>query len=755
MSFVFQSLLTFGLPLLAIPLVIHLINLRRHRRVQWAAMEFLLASQKRNRKWIVLKQLLLLLMRTAAIALVVFMLAGPVVRSGWAGLFGRGVTHHLILLDDSYSMSDHWDETTAFDQAKRAIIRILEEARQRSDAQIVTLLRFSEAESLAAGAGPELDRRPLDPELAVELDKLLAAMQPSESSAGPREALQAATRLPEPAADETRIAYLVTDFRRPQWNEQAELRQQLGRLRDRAAKLLLVQCAYESRPNLAVTQLRPEAGIRAAGIETSMEVEVTNYGDENAAAVTVAVEQDGARLPVVEFDDVPAGESVARRFRATFAEAGPHQLQASIESDAIEADNRRYFAAQIPAAFPVLVIDGSPERDDGYFLSNALSPGGRPLAGWTPQTEPVSFLRKHEALADFAVICLLDVPRIDEAEVEALESYVKSGGGLAVFLGPESQPPFYNELLYRDGEGLLPAPLDVPTQLIRAADPADADLRVTDHPLYRVFAGQRNSFLGLANFNFFYALEPEWNPPKSGDVRILARLRNGAPLTVEKRLGAGRVVVHLSKLSPNETPQGSWSNFSVNPVFPVFANELVGYLSAARRRYDVRSVEEPLSLTLAEAAFQADVKIQSPAAGESGTITQTPVAKDGKYDVIAAERPRSGVWQFELKTRDGKTERRYVAVNVEPGEGDLHLLAESELAERLRGIDYQYARASDFASADDQLAGFRLSDGLLYALAALLILEQLVAVAASYHPDPSKGSAKEGTHLSPSLEGRR
>ncbi len=47
----------------ALPVLIHLINMMRHRRVQWAAMEFLLASQKKNRTWVMLKQLLLLLLR--------------------------------------------------------------------------------------------------------------------------------------------------------------------------------------------------------------------------------------------------------------------------------------------------------------------------------------------------------------------------------------------------------------------------------------------------------------------------------------------------------------------------------------------------------------------------------------------------------------------------------------------------------------------------------------------------------------------
>jgi hypothetical protein len=738
-SFLFQSLLAIGIPLIAIPLLIHLINLRRHQRVEWAAMEFLLESQKRNKKWIVLKQLLLMLLRTAAIALVVFMLAGPVLRSGWAGLFGRGVTHHLILLDDSYSMADRWEESSALDEAKQAVSRILDQARGQSDNQIVTLLRFSEAKGLAAGAGPEIDRRPLDAEFMSEIARLLGNLQPSESDAGPIEAIQAANRLPDATLDETRIAYLVTDFRRPQWEEQAQLRQLASRLRERVARLLLVQSVYEERPNLGVTRLAPESGIRAAGVETWMEVSVANHGKTPASAVTVAIEQDGARLPAVEIDEIPPGEAATRRFRVTFPEAGPHQLTASLESDAVETDNVRHFAAEIPATFPVLIIDGSTEGDDGRYLRTALDPGGRKAAGWTPQVESPSFLRKHEELPRFAAICLLDVPRLDDSEVAALEDYVRGGGGLTLFLGGQTQPRFYNEQLYRDGEGLLPAPLGVPSQLLRDTQ-GTGDVRVTDHPVFRVFAGQRNSFLAVARVNFYYALDPNWTLPESGDVRVVASVRNGAPLTMEKRLGAGRVVVHLCKLSPRPTELGEWSNWAVNPVFPVFANELVGYLSAAQRRFDVRSVDEPLTLTVAEADYRPEVNIRPPGATQSA-LAVVPAAKNGQYVIEAPGEPRSGVWQFELKTREGKAETRYVAVNVPPDEGNLDLLTEAELAERLRGVDYQYTLASGFTETQDELSGFRLADALLYTLAGVLIIEQLFAVSASYHPGAERRAA--------------
>lgn len=435
MSFLFQSLLTIGLPLVALPLVIHLINLRRHRRIEWAAMSFLLESQKRNKKWILLQQLLLLLLRTSAIALVVMMLAGPVLQSGWGRHFGQGTTHHLFLLDDSYSMADRWEQSTAFDEAKRALSVIVEEAALRADNQKLTLVRFSTAQEFSAGTAPEFNERSLDRTLQDEIETLLGDMQYAESDAGPLYALQAALGLPEPTADEARIVYLVSDFRSRQWTEDNQLRQMLSQLREKSAQVHLVQCVDTTRSNLAITRLEPESGIRAAGVETWFDITVANYGDQPAAAVAANIVQDGHKLPAVVFEEIPAREEVTRRFRVTFPTAGAHQLQASLERDPVVTDNLRYFACEVPTAFPVLIIDESPNHDDGFYLRTALDPGGAATPGWSPRIEPASFLRKHDRLDDFAAICLLGVARLDEPEVAALEEYVRQGGGCGNFLG--------------------------------------------------------------------------------------------------------------------------------------------------------------------------------------------------------------------------------------------------------------------------------------------------------------------------------
>ncbi len=738
MSFLFQSLLTIGLPLVALPLVIHLINLRRHQRVDWAAMEFLLESQKRNKKWIMLRQLLLLLLRTSAIALVVFMLAGPIIKSQWGSLLGSGVTHHVLLIDDTYSMADHSQDTTAWDEAKDAISQILEQAITKPGTQKLTLLRFSTSTDLSAGKDGEFTSRSLDRALLEKVNSYLENTPVSESSVGPSESFKAALALPESDSGESKILYVISDFRSRDWADNNQTKQLLGQLRHQVADLHLVQCVETAHPNLTITRLEPESGIRAAGVETWMEVSVANNGDQPAVAITVAVTQDGQRLPAVEFDEIAAGQTVTRRFRVSFPDAGPHQLKAELPGDALATDNARYFACDIPNSFPLLLIDGSGTGEDAYYLGTALSPGGSAKPGWSPRVEPPSFLRNHDELNKYAAIFLLDVPRLDEAEITALEDYVKRGGGIGIFLGPEVQHTFYNERLYRDGTGIMPVELDVPHQLLNVGQQESPDVEVEDHPIFRIFAGQRNSFLSVAKVNFYYAIKE--SVENQGDSQVLARLRNQEPFVVEKRLGKGRIVVQLCKLSPQPTTLGVWSNWCVNPVFPVVANELAGYLTATRRDFEIQEVGSKLSIMLNEAEYKPEVLIRAPRTGKEELLNLSAQAKDGNYLVDAGRCQTSGIWQFDLAPLQQANDRKLVAVNVDPSEGDLHLLNRENLSAHLTGIDYRYSLASQLTATDEQLAGFRLGDTLLGLLVAVLIGEQWLAYKASYHGRSEGGS---------------
>ena len=79
-----------------------------------------------------------------------------------------------------------------------------------------------------------------------------------------------------------------------------------------------------------------------------------------------------------------------------FAGTGAHSLTASLEPDAVEMDNRRYFACDLPAARPVLIIDGSPDGRGGAAAVAGARPGGNTRTGWQPHVEPASFLARTE-----------------------------------------------------------------------------------------------------------------------------------------------------------------------------------------------------------------------------------------------------------------------------------------------------------------------------------------------------------------------
>src|SRR5277367_3974174 len=98
MSFL-QPMLLPALALVLLPIIIHLINQRRFQTVKWAAMMFLLAANRMSRGYARLRQWLIMAMRMAAIATLVFAVSRPLA-GGWLGLAAGGrADTTMILLD--------------------------------------------------------------------------------------------------------------------------------------------------------------------------------------------------------------------------------------------------------------------------------------------------------------------------------------------------------------------------------------------------------------------------------------------------------------------------------------------------------------------------------------------------------------------------------------------------------------------------------------------------------------------------------
>lgn len=726
MSFLFPTLLWIGLPLIAVPALIHLLHRGRQERLPWAAMQFLVESQRKYQRWVNLKQLLLLLARMAVVGVVALLVAQPLLRANWATLFSQRPVYHLVLLDDSYSMTDRDQSGSAWLSALAVLDRLVATTAARSQSGHLAVIKFSDVLHSPQGK-PELFEASITAENAEQLRTQIAAWRPSETDAQLIDALaESIEHLNRQPPQRETILHVLTDFRRRDWKDTAAIERQLEVLSAKTAGVELVHCASGPHENLAITELAVDAGVEAADVEIWFRLSVRNYGTKRADQVVADIIQDGRPQMAVSLGQVTPGQTVTKRFRATFAGAGDHWLAAQLEPDSVELDNTRYYAAHLPAHQRVLVVDGSPDGQEASFLATALAPGGRARTGWETVIETPTGLARYSDLSSFAVIAILSTPRLSSEALERLDDYVRAGGGVWITVDDTVDREFYNGELFHEGEGLLALPIKFPAELEPSAVPVDADLLIGSHPALRVLSGTRNDYLQLANVRMYYETRgQEGKTPDS--VRVLATLRNGAPFLAERRLGRGVAISQFTRLSPLPTRVGSWSNLAVNPAFPVLANEITAYLARSGARRSLYLVGEKLRPTESQVRGLSLTRVAA-LPDEAAPSNSAPIDSDGRLW-------QSGLFQLNAGQANSNDQTSLLAANVAPHEGDLASLTREEFSSRLGELTstVQLWTAHELAARSESASMGRLADALFVVVLALLVSEQALACWSSYH----------------------
>src|SRR5262245_41019124 len=119
------AILATGTLLVAAPIIIHLLNRRRFKVVDWAAMDFLLEADRRNRRRVRLENLIVLLLRCLAVLLLGLLLARPFDSSGLlAKLTGAQKIEHIFVVDDSVSMQALVKNESAMEEARRRMVDV-------------------------------------------------------------------------------------------------------------------------------------------------------------------------------------------------------------------------------------------------------------------------------------------------------------------------------------------------------------------------------------------------------------------------------------------------------------------------------------------------------------------------------------------------------------------------------------------------------------------------------------------------------
>ncbi len=651
-------------------------------------------------------------------------------------------------------MSEKLGTETAFDQAKSAIQRLGESAVRSREPQTFTLLRLSRCGGRYGGTRPDFQKEPVDADFAQRLAQALKPIEVSQTAAEPLPAFDAVQRdLLGENAGERRIVYLFSDFRTRQWDKPDDLKQRLAQLDENHAEIRLIDCVQESgHPNLAIASLEPEEDIRAAGVQWRMRVTVQNYGPAAVRNVPVYWSADGKPGGSVTIAAIPPGRFGQKAFYVNFSVAGEHSIQANLNADAVNIDNQRYAVVDLPVATPVLLVDGQSTAGNAKRIADVLTA----RKGIQPEIVPPGYLSAPKRpLSEFAMICVANFGKIGRLEVEALEKYVAAGGGVFFATGPLTRGEYVTQDLYRNGKGLFPVPLAGAERLV--VDPLDntPDVQSEEHYVFRNME-HRVENLSKIFVQQYFAVPGDWDAKRDTAVQVIMRLRNRAPLLVEKDFGApgtpgapgnprvpgnpggGRVLAFLSTTSTSSSKWNNWPS-AESGSFVAFVLNMVPYLSHRFGASNALLVGEPKTISFSTPPFEPAVHFSGPAGDVSAaTIEATdghhaPMVGKDQQSVTYTKTETAGFYKALLTQPSHKTEVRNFAVNVDAEEGDLRALTGPDLASRLAPLKYEFEYAANYDRKLDETQGRNLGDSFLLLLVIVLILEQWFAWSCSYH----------------------
>jgi hypothetical protein len=634
--FFLNELFLWGLLAAVIPLVMHLFTRKKAKKLSFSSVFFLRDVARRENRRFRVKNLLLLILRTAVICAFVLAMARPVLLGRVAK--GPGSTAAVVVLDNSASMGSLKDGSTAFEVGREAARELFKGLTDTDEGTILPVCDTPD-EAVLVGGG-------------ARLVGMVGFVGPSHSTSRPDHALELALSLLEDSESINRELYVISDFQRNQWSGLKRLSENMS-----GVKVFLVPVAPDVRENLSVGEARviPTAVVD----EWLLELRVLNHGRRAAEAVPVRAICDGQET-ALRHVDVPAAGSVT----VTMDMAGDfREVKIVIPPDVFPLDDVRYVAMRRPRQMRVLVLSEREPAASTDFVSLALRPEGPGAEanawGFFPFRLDIDEL-KAEHLRAAPCVVLDNVGRFSGPEIELLRDYSNAGGRLLISLGDRVDIRHYNERLL---PALFPARL-VGIEETESREGSYFSLSATlpSHPVLRSFGASRGERLCDAKFRRLVRVQP------TQGSRVLAEFSEGLPALVEAEEG----LLFTSSFDPD------WNDLVTSGAFPALLHEMVRYLcgggSLQGRDFDSgdvleeeipASMESRVSLVGSEGR---EIRTTSRRLAAALQIQSVPIDEPGVYELRVDEEP---VASF--------------SVNPPPSESVLGSLEESDLLGAFEG----------------------------------------------------------------------
>ncbi|HHH75592.1 MAG TPA: hypothetical protein ENL03_01040, partial [Phycisphaerae bacterium] len=340
------------------PIIIHLLNRRRFKILDWAAMRFLLESLRKNRKRLRIEEIIMLVIRTLVVLLLAAFL-GMMIWQSQTTIMGKGSKTVVFVLDDTYSLGQkHGDDSDLFALEKEYLI---ERLGQATDQDTITILRSS----MRGKGDPFFKGSISDGSSRDSLVDSIRGLEVSHQRTPIVPAIEKAGDILRAAQNSAQLV-ILSDFRKVDFEDKAEndrLANILRSLQDdpnNPVDVWIMDYGKDAKQNLTVESLAMTGQFVVANHEMKFTARVRNNGllTVNQAHVTLKIRRkdsvgwqgDVVLQEKAKVEDLAPGQSQTVEFEYKFTDAGPAVLVASVEEDDLAGDNAAYLAVDVKGA---------------------------------------------------------------------------------------------------------------------------------------------------------------------------------------------------------------------------------------------------------------------------------------------------------------------------------------------------------------------------------------------------------------------
>lgn len=635
----------FALAALAIPILIHLFNFRKFRRVQFTNVRFLKEVRHDTKARNKLKNLLILACRLLAILFLVLAFAQPFIPQDNATV-KKGQKAVSIWIDNSFSMDAVGTNGTLLDEIKK-------DARE-----IVAAYNATDRFQLLTNDFEGRHQRLVSKEEFLEL---LEEVKPSPAVRNVSEIVRRQQDLLNNTADiaqHNKEAFLLSDFQ--------QTISDFSRVQaDTSIQFREVIASAQNRNNLFIDSVWFESPVRKTDQPEAMHVRIRSRSVQDMQNVPMRLYINGQAKTPASFS-VPAGGTTDTVLYFTVREPGLQQGMIEINDYPVTFDDRFYFSFTVLKNIPVLSIEPAdamqPIFGEAHYLKKLFSTDSAFVFAEMDEGKI-----DYAAFADYRFIILNSLNSVSSGLATELKKFVDNGGSLLVFPGRNAQVDTYNALLNPLGlAGYGPAAVDTGRHPV-------AHLNF-NHALYQGVFESTSGRMDLPSTTKPFTIKT--NSQSREDE--LMRFQDGGLFLASYRAGKGNVYLSAVGL------YGSFGNFQHHALFVPTLYQMALFSQPQSDLYYTISDSKPVDL------------------GNVGAIGESPfhlIDLEKKYDVIPAHVVQDGKTLLDVQrlvvepgnylVNLDQKQITGISFNYDRAESDMTVLMKDELTAQHRAAGLQ------------------------------------------------------------------